>query len=111
MMTQLRAILVERRKAAYARSKWWDRVKSKYKLPSEMAMSVDHGSGEVRELGDATHLVCTIDADDLAAVLAIPTDADFDRYEQHAIVAAGSIKETNDDSIDGRPRVGEAGGA
>ena len=89
MMTQLRAILVERRKAAYWRGKWWDRVRPKYGLPSAMGLSVDHGSGEVRELGDASHLLCTLDAGDLAAVVAIPTDEDFDRYERHILTGDG----------------------
>jgi len=85
MMTQLRTILAERRKAAYWRNKFWDRMRTKHGLPTEMGLSIDQGTGEVHELGDATHLVCTVDADDLAEIQAIPNDADFDRYERHIL--------------------------
>lgn len=85
MIDQLHMLLAERRKAAIERAAWWNRVCEKHAFPTMMDKVVDHTTGIVRELGDTTNLLGKVEDDELAAVLDIPTDADFDRLERHVI--------------------------
>ena len=88
-MDKLQVILAERRKAAAGRAAWWQRVCEAHGFPTMMDKVVDHATGMVSELGDATNLLGKVTDGELAEIVGMPTDADFDRFERHVIALEG----------------------